>query len=175
MRDSFLPTRRGRRSRGIVTALMVTLCLAAAAPVAAAPSASGKNPAVITTWNQIAVTTTANAVTPPASGPTNFIYFALTHIAMHNAVNGITGKYELYHLDGHPKKKASPEAAAAAAAHRILSTYFPAQAATLDVEPAGLARCHPGREAEGTGVSPSACGPRTASSPSGRMTAATRS
>jgi hypothetical protein len=132
MRDTFLPIRRGRRSRGIVTALMLILCLAAATPVAAAPSGSGKNPAVITTWNQIAVATTANAVTPPASGPTNFIYFALTHIAMHNAVNGITGKYELYHWDGHPSKKASPEAAAAAAAHRILRTYFPAQAATLD-------------------------------------------
>ncbi len=133
MRDSFLPIRRGRRSRGIVTALMLTLCLAAASPVAATSSSgSGKNPAVITTWNQIAVTTTANAATPPASSPTNFIYFALTHIAMHNAVNGITGKYELYRFDGHPEKKASPEAAAAAAAHRILSTYFPAQATTLD-------------------------------------------
>ena len=105
MRHSFLPTRRGRRSRGIVTALMLTLCLAAATPVAAMPSASGKNPAVITTWNQIAVTTTMNAVSPPASSPTNFIYFALTHIAMHNAVNGITGRYELYHWDGHAKEE----------------------------------------------------------------------
>ena len=58
--------------------------------------ASGKNAAVITTWNQIAVTTLMNTVPPPAgpaASPTHFIYYAFTHLAMHNAVNGIAGKY----------------------------------------------------------------------------------
>ena len=152
MRDSFLPIRRGHRSRGIVTVLMLTLCLAAATPVAAAPTASGKNAAVITTWNQIAVTTTANAVSPPANGPTNFIYFALTHIAMHNAVNGITGKFELYRWNKHAEGNASPEAAAAAAAHRILSTYFPAQASSLDMSLAASLAAIPDGQRKDRGV-----------------------
>jgi len=119
-------------SRGIAVALLLTVSLVAATPVAAVPSASGKNAAVITTWNQIALTTLANTVVPPGGSPTHFIYIAFTHLAMHNAVNGITGKYELYQWDEHANMSASPEAAAAAAAHRILSNYFPAQAGTLD-------------------------------------------
>ena len=64
--------------------LMLTLCLGAATPVAAAPSTSGKNAAVITTWNQIAVTTLMNTVPPPAGPggqPTHFIYYAFTHLS----------------------------------------------------------------------------------------------
>jgi len=115
-------------------ALLLTVSLGAATPVAAVPSASGKNAAVITTWNQVAVSTLVNSVSPPAAGPTNFIYFAFTHLAMHNAVNGITGEYQLYQWDEHANMSASPEAAAAAAAHRILRTYFPAQAVALDAQ-----------------------------------------
>ena len=121
--------------RGIAVALLLIISLGAATPVAAVPSASGKNAAVITTWNQIAVTTLMNTVPPPAgpaASPTHFIYYAFTHLAMHNAVNGITGKYEIYQSDRHANKSASPEAAAAAAAHRILSNYFPAQIAALN-------------------------------------------
>ena len=120
-----------RAARRFATALSLMLCLVATTPVAAIPSASGANAAVITNWNQIAVTTLANTVVPPGGAPTHFIYFAITHLAMHNAVNGITGEYELYQWDRHANRSASPEAAAAAAAHRILSNYFPAQAGTL--------------------------------------------
>jgi hypothetical protein len=120
--------------RGIAVALLLIVSLGAATPVAAVPSASGKNAAVITTWNQIAITTLANTVSPPGGSPTHFIYFAFVHLAMHNAVNGITGKYQLYQWDEHANMSASPEAAAAAAAHRVLSTFFPAQAAALDTQ-----------------------------------------
>ena len=63
--------------RGIAVALLLIVSLGAATPVAAVPSASGKNAAVITTWNQIAVTTLMNTVPPPAgpaASPTHFIY-----------------------------------------------------------------------------------------------------
>ena len=132
MRDRATPTAAHHPSRRFAAALSLVICLAVTTPVAAAPSASGANAAVITNWNQIAVTTLANTVTPPGGSPTHFIYFAFTHLAMHNAVNGITGKYELYQWDEHANQSASPEAAAAAAAHRILSFYFPAQAGTLN-------------------------------------------
>ncbi len=61
-----------------------------------------------------------------AASPTNFNYYAFMHLAMYNAVAAITGEYELYRWDGVAPKVASPEAAAAAAAHRILTIYFPA-------------------------------------------------
>ena len=123
----FAPTDRAARhtSRRIAVALMLMLTLVAATPVAAVPSASGKNAAVITTWNEVAV-----SVIPP--NPAAFLNYAYVHLAMHNAVNGITGRYELYRWDARADMGSSPEAAAAAAAHRVLSTYFPAQVAMLD-------------------------------------------
>jgi hypothetical protein len=139
-------------TRGIAVALLLTVSLVAATPVAAVPSASGKNAAVITTWNQIAVSTLANTVSPPSGSPTHFIYFALTHLAMHNAVNGITGRYNLYQWDEHATMRASPEAAAAAAAHRILTTYFPAQAGTLNAQLAASLAAIPDNAREDRGV-----------------------
>jgi hypothetical protein len=43
---------------------------------------------------------------------------------VYNAVVGITGEYELYKWNARAPKGASPQAAAAVAAHRILMTYF---------------------------------------------------
>jgi len=131
MRHAPTSTHPRRAAPRFAAALSLILCLAATTPVAAVPSATGANAAVITNWNQIAVTTLANTVVPPGGSPTHFIYFAITHLAMHNAVNGITGKFNLYQWDVHANQSASPEAAAAAAAHRILSFYFPAQAGPL--------------------------------------------
>jgi hypothetical protein len=85
------------------------------------------NAAVITTWNQVAA-----SVVP--ANPAAFLNYAFVHLAMYNAVNGITGRYELYQWDEHADMSASPEAAAAAAAHRVLSTYFSGSATTLDAQ-----------------------------------------
>ena len=127
MRNLSTPTSTHRRRRGIAATLLLTIVLASATPVAAVPSASGMNAAVITTWNQVAA-----SIVPP--NPAAFLNYAFVHLAMYNAVNGITGRYELYQWDEHADMSASPEAAAAAAAHRILSTYFPAHAAALDAQ-----------------------------------------
>jgi hypothetical protein len=125
---SFTSTHVHRSAGSIAAALMLWLTLATATPVAAVRPVPAADPAVITTWNQIAVST----ITAGAPGPTAFNYFAFVHLAMYNAVVGITGEYELYRWDKHAPTNASPEAAAAAAAHRVLVTYFPAAAATLD-------------------------------------------
>jgi len=71
-------------------------------------------------------------VTAGGASPAAFNYFAFVHLAMYNAVVGITGGYELYKWDVKGPKQASLGAAAAAAAHRVLTTYFPAHAANLD-------------------------------------------
>src|SRR6188768_1752882 len=123
MRHAQSSTRRSATTRAIPM-LLLCLTLVTATPVAAKPPVPAANPAVITFWNEVTVTT----VSAPA-GPTNFPYFAFAHLAMYNAVVGITGEYEMYWWDKHAPTGASPEAAAAAAAHRVLITYFPAQAA----------------------------------------------
>ena len=115
-------------ARRLAPAFLLSLALVTATPVAATPPTPAADPAVITTWNQIAVST----VTANGPSPTAFNYFAFVHLAMYNAVAGITGEYELYRWVKHAPTNASPEAAAAAAAHRVLVTYFPAATATLD-------------------------------------------
>jgi len=119
------PHRAGRRA---ATALLLSLTLVSAMPAAAAHPVPATNASVITTWNQIAVST----VTAAGPSPTAFNYFAFVHLAMYNAVVGISGGYELYQWDAAGSKQASPEAAAAAAAHHVLRTYFPAHATSLD-------------------------------------------
>jgi hypothetical protein len=108
-----------RAARRAITVLLLSLTLISAAPAAGAPAPAAKA-AVITTWNQIAVST----ITASGPSPTAFNYFAFVHLAMYNAVVGITGEYELYRWRGEPQRGASPEAAAAAAAHRVLVKYF---------------------------------------------------
>jgi hypothetical protein len=90
------------------------------------PAASAADPGVITAWNAIAVRTIAGPA-PAGAGKANaeaFIWYSFVHAAVYNAVVGITGEYELYKWDEGAPKGASPQAAAAAAAHRVLKTYF---------------------------------------------------
>ena len=115
------------RSRSIGLAVLLTVSLVGAAPVAAVQPAGQADPAVITNWNEIA------AATIPAN-PAAFLNYAVVHLAMYNAVVGITREYELYKWDVDGPRKASPEAAAAVAAHRVLKTYFGGAAANLDAE-----------------------------------------
>jgi hypothetical protein len=122
------PSTSRHNTRRIAPALLLCLTLISATPIAAAQPVPATNASVITTWNQIAVST----VTATGPSPTAFNYFAFVHLAMYNAVVGITGGYELYKWDVQGPKQASPEAAAAAAAHQVLKTYFPAHTAALN-------------------------------------------
>jgi hypothetical protein len=99
--------------------------------VAALVSASGLqagNP--ISDWNAIASTTvvTNGAKVPAAST----VWFAYTSIAMYDAVNAITGEYQPFYYRFAGPSSASIDAAAVAAAHRVLVNYFPTQQAALD-------------------------------------------
>jgi hypothetical protein len=113
-----------RKAWRVAPALLLSLALVA--PVAAARPPAAANPAVVTTWNQIALSTIAGPAPTGAgmAGPTAFIYIAFVHLAVYNAVVGITGEYELYRWNARAPKGASAEAAAAVAAHRVLRTYF---------------------------------------------------
>jgi hypothetical protein len=77
---------------------------------------------VINDWNAAAlgvIFTDANTGAAEA-----FQYVAYAQAAVYNAVNGITGRYQLYKSQASPNPGASPQAAAAAAAHRVLMTYY---------------------------------------------------
>lgn len=84
----------------------------------------------VTEWNQIAAGLTLNAV--PAQAPIQQTRtMAIVQVAVHDAVNAITGRYETYSSPGAVPAGASPEAAAIAAAYYALRSLFPAQAASL--------------------------------------------
>ncbi len=87
---------------------------------------------VVLDWNKIAVETAiANAANPFQQAR----FAAIVQLAVFEAVNAITGDYEPYLGTIGAEDGASAEAAAIAAAHRVLSTYFsanPMTAAALD-------------------------------------------
>jgi hypothetical protein len=77
---------------------------------------------VINDWNATAVNV---IVTDAATGAAEaMVYIGYVQAAVYNAVNGITRRYALYKSNATPGPMASPQAAAAAAAHRVLMTYF---------------------------------------------------
>ena len=74
-------------------------------------------------WNAIAVTVTAGNPFTQAR------FLAITQLAVFEAVNAVTGKYEPYLGTIVAPEGASADAAAIAAAYRVLKTYFPTQCA----------------------------------------------
>ena len=79
-------------------------------------------------------------------------YTAITQLAVFEAVNAITGDYEPYLGTIAAAPGASPEAAAAAAAHAVLSFYFPARAALLEAALADSLMTVPDGPGEDAGV-----------------------
>jgi len=84
---------------------------------------------VITDWNQTALTT-APAVSPQFPPQTRVM--AMVHAAMFDAVNSIDHRFHSYAIRIDAPRGASAEAAAAAAAHRVLATLAPTQTVNLD-------------------------------------------
>jgi hypothetical protein len=90
----------------------------------------------VSEWNMLAVQCTNTAAnqgpTTSHGGPANFLDLALVHAAMHDAIQAIEGKYEPYLATPSATGDESKAAAAAAAAHRVLSTLCPTSTAALD-------------------------------------------
>lgn len=106
-------------------------------------AALGQDPVLI--WNRATVDAIRATNTPP---PRAARLLAITHAAVHDAVNGIVGRYEQYLVPPGATAPASASAAATAAAYTVLSGLLPSQLTPLttlrDQElaalPAGLAR-----------------------------------
>jgi hypothetical protein len=84
---------------------------------------------VITDWNAKAE---AIGLEKRLQPPPNARSMAMMHVAMFEAVNAVTRRYSPYRLTLPADPGASPQAAAAAAAHDVLAALFPDQQASLE-------------------------------------------
>jgi hypothetical protein len=123
--------------------------------VPATPAAAGGRfrapDTFVAEWDAVGAQAFTAASLSPAEGHTIFAYVA---IAVYDAVIAIEGRYEPFAVDDvDAPAGASPQAAVAAAAHRVLAHYLPAQRAAI-IDPAlvaSLDRIRDGR-AETRGV-----------------------
>lgn len=74
-------------------------------------------------------TLVADTATAPVP---DFVYLGFVQAAVYDAVMGVTGGYEPYHFRGKAPAGSSAQAAAVAAAHKVLVTYVPSATASLD-------------------------------------------
>jgi hypothetical protein len=121
------------RRRGRVGALVAVTLLStglAGVEASAAPVHAADDPQVISDWNLVAFNTIV--VDAGKANAEAFMWFAFEQAAVYNAVVGITREYELYDWNARGPRGASPQAAAAVAAHDVLLEYFPASQTRLD-------------------------------------------
>ncbi len=100
-------------------------------------------------WNTTALKTTAAAAFNP---PVESRNLAIVHAAMFDAVNSIVGEFRPYAVEFSALEGASPDAAAAAAAHFALVQLYPAQQAMLDAAYAASLASIPDGAAKTAGI-----------------------
>ena len=126
-RGRYTPSRL--RRFGCAAVLLVTF-LGVASSATAETAVGAENPTVISDWNALAVTTFSGDPTKvPQETP---LYMGFVQAAVYDAVVGIDGRYEPYRFDARAPRRTSAQAAAVAAAHKVLVTYSPYAQATLD-------------------------------------------
>ena len=130
--------------------LVASLTLGGAATGSAKPQPAASPDTYVASWDAIGSQAFTAAALSPAEGHVIFAYAA---IAVYDSVMAIEGGYEPFAVDI-DVDDASPEAAVAAAAHRILAHYLPAQAPTI-IDPAYLTSLAtiPAGQAKTNGVS----------------------
>ena len=128
---------------------MLKRIVAAAILTAMAVSpAAADDRAVVIEWNQLLQSTAPGTL--GLQGPR---YFAMLHIAMFDAVNSIERTYVQYVVKVDDSQGASSEAAAAQAAHDVLSALIPGSRSVYDAALAArLATIPPGLAQQGSAV-----------------------
>ncbi len=106
----------------------LTLSFVIALLVAASLSAEN----VVVQWNAIASTTIITNAKEASA--TSGVWLAYVHLAVFDAVNAIDHRFQPYLFTANPPAGANEDAAAIAAAHRVLVIYFPSQQQTLDAQ-----------------------------------------
>jgi hypothetical protein len=105
----------------LTAALAATLCTS---------TLSAQN--VVNDWNKIASTTIVTNANKPSG--TSGVWFAYVQLAVYDAVNAIDHQFQPYVFTTQAPAGASKDAAAVAAAHRILVHYFGGQQSSLDTQ-----------------------------------------
>ncbi|MER5478677.1 vanadium-dependent haloperoxidase [Streptomyces sp. NPDC002734] len=150
-----------KKNSSVASAPLARLAVGLAALVSALPTAAtaaaeevappvGRDPAVVSDWMRTAADTIADEV--DGTPPDRAFWEAYAATAVYNAVTGIEGRYASYRWRERGPRHASSTAAAAAAAHRLLTRYFPASAAGLDTALAATLAKIPDGRAEREGV-----------------------
>ena len=134
-----------KKKRGHTKNRVLALCMLIATLFG---SAVAKADAVLD-WNVIAVNT---AVTNLQSPYAQARYAAIVQLAVFESVNAITGEYHPYLGTIVAPPGACPEAAAIQAAYRVLHTYFPNSASTLDAARANSLASIPDGQAKTDGI-----------------------
>src|SRR5215469_5203575 len=121
---------RRRTCRALIAAALGIGIVAPGTSLASSTPATTGDPAAISDWNEIAVATlVGDATTQPIE---DILYMGFVQAAVYNAVAGIEGRYEPYRFHAHAPRGASAQAAAVAAAHKVLVTYVPSAQEDLD-------------------------------------------
>jgi len=95
-------------------------------------SSDASQPDQVIQWNRTLLQILQTPGAQPATvHPTRSM--AIVHLAIYDAVNAIRGRHASY-LVLHATRKASPDAAAAAAAHTALLSLFPSQQSVIDAK-----------------------------------------
>lgn len=101
-------------------------------PVALADARGGHHPTTpdtsVARWDAVGAQAFTAAGLSPAEG---FVIFGYIAVAEYDAVMAIRGGYEPFAIRTKASRRASAEAAVAAAAHRVLSHHLPGQTATI--------------------------------------------
>lgn len=113
-------------NRAVLRTLVAALATAAALAVPALANAANE----VTKWNEIAVNTVNAQPALFSAPPAGAVHVAMVQGAVYGAVNAADRHGKPY-LVNRSYPKASPDAAAATAAYRVLNTLFPGSAATL--------------------------------------------
>ena len=104
---------------------------------------------VISDWNAIGVTACLTA----GRGPASYVDLAYMHLAVYDAVNAIDGEYSVFAVSPSTVPVgASQEAAAVAAAYKVLIALFPSQNIFLDAQYATSLAAIPNGQAKTDGI-----------------------
>jgi hypothetical protein len=131
MQDEAHKTNRAALVLALLAAGVLALGGAGTGNAKPKPQPAGPPDTYVAAWDAIGSQAFSAAALTPAEGHVIFAYVA---IAVYDSVMAIKGGYEPFAVDVHVDN-ASAEAAVAAAAHRILAYYLPAQAPTI-IDPA---------------------------------------
>jgi PAP2 superfamily len=107
----------------LVRTLLVVSTAAIALALVAVPANAhpGDRPDAVTTWNANAGEAAKAACIAPIDNPLHESrLYAMTHVAIHDALSAIDSRSDPYAFDGEAKRRTSPDAAVASAARHVL-------------------------------------------------------